>query len=290
MNQSFRLSINLLLCSLSFSGCVQMNAPVISLPAPTEKDFFQNLTTTPLSLSSQMQLGVVPHHEVAKAWISEFWATIATSKPQTIIIISPNHFDVDKEKIITAQNTWNTSVGRVETNNDVIDSLKKLPFLIIDSTAVSQDHGITTHIPYIAHFMPGTKIIALLVSNYIGMEEINTLATTLAKDLDSKNDVVVASIDFSHYLSKGESEKKDEITKQLIETNDANHIINLNNDYLDARSGMILVQQLAYQLGCKQPTFFHHGNSADFINASSGSTTSYFIFGYTKDNCMLGKQ
>ncbi len=290
MNLSIHQTINLLLCSLFLSGCEQAVTQTVVLSAPAKKDFYHNLITTPLSSNPQILLGVLPHHEVAKAWISEFWATIAINPPRTLIIISPNHFDIKKEKIITSQNRWKTEVGDVFSNQDLIKKMTQLPFITIDNQAVLADHGVAIHIPYIAHFLPKTKIVPLLVSNYVDQDEMNTLIAVLMQNLDPQTDMVIASIDFSHYLSKTESEKKDEITKHFIETNDTNHIINLNNDYLDARSGMVLIQQLAKQLQCKEPTFFHHGNSADFLHGPTNSTTSYFVIGYTANNCQKYKQ
>lgn len=281
--------INLLLCSLFFSGCGHASKATLSLSNPTKKDFYQHLTTAPLLTTSQIRLGIIPHHEVAKTWISEFWATVGAARPHCVIMISPNHFDVDKEKVIIAQNSWETSVGTIESNVNIVNSLKKLPFVVANPEAVSKDHGITTHIPYIAHFLPNTKIVTMLVSNYVNEKEITMMVDTLKQKLDPTTDIVVASIDFSHYLSKEDSEKKDEVTRALIEKGESDRIINLNNDYLDARSGMVLVQQLAVQFGCSKPTFFHHGNSADFLNGPTENTTSYFVIGYTADNCQQSR-
>jgi len=79
--------------------------------------------------------GVVPHHLLAKDIIEDFFSYISSQgKPETIVILSPDHFHSgtlnDDNAFITLD--WKSGSGKKEFENIKIDSLlgKKLADLL----------------------------------------------------------------------------------------------------------------------------------------------------------------
>lgn len=241
-------------------------------PKNFDKEFYYQLVEEPLNLNgNSLLMGIVPHHLVAKPWISEFWATIGNSKPKRIFLLSPNHFDSNTHKITT------TSVA--------LHLFKDVEFVKANDTVISNDHGITTHLPFVEYFTKSSQLVPLVVSNTTTKEELEIVAHHLIKEVNPSNDVIVASIDFSHYLNKNVADQKDQETLNYLNEMNTNAIIRLTNDHVDARSGLVLFLRAAQLLNCQKPTIFHHGNSADFVPKTSTSSTSYFVAGITASQC-----
>ena len=111
--------------------------------------------------------GVVPHHLLAKDVIEDFFSYISSQgKPETIVILSPDHFQSeilnDNNAFITLD--WKSGLGKKEFENIKIDSLlgKKLADenkIALNSSAIVYDHGITNLIPFIIKYFPETNIL-----------------------------------------------------------------------------------------------------------------------------------
>src|SRR5437868_1867848 len=77
--------------------------------------------TTPESISTL----ILPHHDLVKPQREQFLAQVApkVSPPTTIILISPNHYQVGRGKIQTSDQTWQLSDRSIDPNLAVIDQL-----------------------------------------------------------------------------------------------------------------------------------------------------------------------
>jgi hypothetical protein len=269
---------------LSLSGCTKIENS-IRLDTLKPQQFFENLTTEPITLSSTIKFGIVPHHEIAKSWISEFWATVALSRPETIILLSPNHPESGSSPIVTSNTSWLSAMGNLKSDTAIINRLKSETTL--DVNIVKSEHGITTHIPYITYFIPTAKIVPLLVSSHISESELELFTSTLHKiTIENKKILVIGSLDFSHYLDSNTATVKDTQTIELIQLSQIKNILRLGNDNVDSSEILAVIVRLAQLSRCHTPDIFHQGNSADFTDKKS-NTTSYLIIGYQTDKCSI---
>jgi hypothetical protein len=113
-----------------------------------------------------------------------------------------------------------------------------------------------------------------LFSSYANIDNVISVVNWMDDNI-SDNSLIIVSIDFSHYLTKAEAEKKDEITKSLILENNIQKIMTLNNDYLDSPASLATILKYA-ELKDLQTEFVYHGNSNDFMREKGRETTSYF--------------
>jgi AmmeMemoRadiSam system protein B len=108
---------------------------------------------------------------MAKEIITDFFQYISSQeKVETIILLSPDHFHSgtlnDHNAFITLD--WESGSEKKEFDNIKIDSLlgKKLAGenkIVLNSSAIVYDHGITNLIPYIKKYFPKTRFLPILI-------------------------------------------------------------------------------------------------------------------------------
>jgi MEMO1 family protein len=122
---------------------------------------------------------IVPHHLLAEEIVENFFSYISSQgKPETIVILSPDHF---QSGILTESNSFITIA--LNSNEKEFNNLK----------------GVTVLLPYIKKYFPETNILPILIPADITKEKIEQLVKTIDENT-LLNAIVVGSVDFSHYL------------------------------------------------------------------------------------------
>lgn len=221
--------------------------------------------------------GVVPHHLMASDFLAEFFAQLSkrSSVPKTIVILAPNHFEVGEENIQTADFLWQTAAGVVETDLSILERAKRGGAIIRKQT-FQQEHGIYNILPYVAHFLPGTKVVPILFRHGTTAPEIDRLVESIQESVQSDGAFIISSVDFSHYLSKPESERMDTETIEAMRKYDMSRIASFGSDHLDSPPAIMTLLRIGQKNNVTDVKILRHGNSADTIRSRSDSTTSHF--------------
>lgn len=232
--------------------------------------------------------GVVPHHLLAKDIIEDFFSYISSQgKPETIVILSPDHFQSeilnDNNAFITLD--WKSGSGKKEFENIKIDSLlgKKLSDenkIALNSSAIVYDHGITNLIPYIKKYFPETNILPILIPADITKEQVEQLVKIIDENT-LLNTIIVASVDFSHYLPSRAADFHDKKSIRVLLNFEEDNFDNIEVDCWQALYAARLFAKLRQK---EVPRIIAHKNSVDFSKLYSEITTSYFsvVFGEKK--------
>jgi poly-gamma-glutamate synthesis protein (capsule biosynthesis protein) len=230
--------------------------------------------------------GVVPHHLLAKDIIEDFFSYISSrGKPKTIVVLSPDHF---QSGILMESNSFITITledDKKEFNNLKIDTLlwRKLckeNKIALNNSAVIADHGVTVLLPYIKKYFPETNILPILIPADITKEQVEQLVKIIDENtlLDT---IVVASVDFSHYLPSQAAEFHDVKSIRVLLNFEEENFKNIEVDCWQALYAARLFAKLQQK---EAPHIIAHKNSADFLNLELEETTSYFsvVFGEKK--------
>ena len=224
--------------------------------------------------------GVVPHHLLATEIIDDFFSYISShGKPETIVILSPDHF---QSGILNDDNTfitldWKSGSGKKEFENIKIDSLlgKKLADdnkIALNSSAIVYDHGITNLIPYIKKYFPESKFLPILIPIDIAKEQIEHLVKTINIESPAQT-IIIASVDFSHYLPPHAAGFHDEKSIRVLLNFEEDNYDNIEVDCWQALYAARLFAKLRQK---EVPHIIAHKNSVDFSKLYSEITTSYF--------------
>lgn len=218
--------------------------------------------------------GIVPHHLLPSFIIADFFSRITIQKPSTIIVIGPNHYEAGEHQVLSSDFDWQTPFGVVSPHYGIIEELKERKLLDIDNKVATNEHSVAGMMPYIKYYLPDAIVVPLMIKRSLSMEEINTLATELSK-YSEKGAVVVASVDFSHYLNANEAEQKDSVTLQAMRDFDYRRLLTLSNDYLDSPPSIAVLLSTMQKRGISTSELAHHTNSGILQHDPFQETTSY---------------
>lgn len=229
--------------------------------------------------------GVVPHHLLAKEIIEDFFEFIAGQEehPETIILLSPDHFNCSSTKkgnsFISVD--WIESATELEGLSTDIDLLKRLTIdnnIISDRSAVLAEFGITNLLLFIKKYLPQTKIVPILIPESITQEEVIKFVQTI-NQLSNEQAIIIASVDFSHYLSAGAAVFHDTKSIRVLLNFEESEFENIE---VDSWQSLYAVRLFAKIRGSEKPVIIAHKNSVDFLPCDFNSTTSYFSVVFQK--------
>lgn len=182
------------------------------------------------TLSPQIQGLILPHHDLARELIITAASQVKSqASPETIVVLSPNHFVPEGPYALTA-----TSLLDFPLNESVIENLVKSGSLMVDEAALSLEHGLLIPISYLSQAFPQARFVPVMISplNY-SLQKIHSLATALTQT-SPQNTLFVLSTDFSHDTQLQVALTNNQTTINLLETFNVPTILTLTDTHLDA--------------------------------------------------------
>ena len=223
--------------------------------------------------------GIIPHHLFPGFIIADFFARLTQQNPETIILIGPNHYEKGNFKALSSLYSWDTPLGVVEPEKSIIDQLLKDALIRIDENVLSNEHSVAGIMPFVKYYLPDSRVVPIILSGYMTQENTRTLSEVL-KSYVNERTVIIAPVDFSHYLTNSEAQQKDEVTLEAMKNFDYRTLFSLNNDYLDSPASIATVLMVMENLGRTEMDILHHTNSGELQKNDSIGTTSYFSISY----------
>ena len=132
-----------------------------------------------------------------------FYRLARDGKPDTIIILGPNHRGYGEEISIISSGKWSTPLGELEINEDLAKNILNHSKIIKEENKAHQyDHSIEVLIPFIQYiFVNNINIVPISMAR----QDIETnirVAGAISSSVKDKDIVIIASSDFTHYKSK----------------------------------------------------------------------------------------
>ncbi|MBU1035413.1 MAG: AmmeMemoRadiSam system protein B [bacterium] len=143
-----------------------------------------------------------------------FYKIALDGKPDTIIILGPNHRGFGADVSIMAEGKWKTPLGELEIDKTLAEKiLKNSKIIKMDRKAHQFEHSIEVQLPFIQYiFGTNIKIIPICMTR----QDIDTdieIAQSICSSVVDKNILIIASSDFTHYEPQKYAENVD---KQAI--------------------------------------------------------------------------
>lgn len=248
--------------------------------ASAEKADAQFSVQTNQNISGSIIGGIVPHHLLACDMIAEFFKKVSEAKPDTVVILAPNHNRSGGSAVSTGLWSWQTAFGKVDADTSFANYLVKNMGAGTNIDLLEEDHSVSALIPYIRYYMPDAKVVPVLLYGNYGMDKSMRLGKNICEQLNGKKSLVLASVDFSHYLPPEKAEAMDNITFEAIKKMDFDSISLMGNDNLDSPPALMTFLACMKNSGAKAPELVSHGNSSKISGKWSSSTTSYFTIVY----------
>ncbi len=128
-------------------------------------------------------------------------------------MIGPDHFSKNQSKITYSLEDWTT-------NTKSLKNFLKIPEYFNDTfiegaKTVKNDHSINSQISDVNNNFPKAEIVTLVIGSRVPFVELNSLNKYL-KEICTDNCLIIASVDFSHFVNLAEMIKQDKRTIELL--------------------------------------------------------------------------
>ncbi|MFH1182957.1 MAG: AmmeMemoRadiSam system protein B [Candidatus Moraniibacteriota bacterium] len=217
---------------------------------------------------------------------------------KTVLLLGSSHNYPVSGIITDGSDSWETPLGKVELDQDLISKLR----LPIDPEPFISEHSLEVQLPFLQKVLPaGFKIVPILVGDidHIGTEHALFLyfASNIAKYIN-ENTLVIISSDMSHYPSYDDAKKSDQKVINSILTGDINKfeatIAGLEKDnipnaatFMCAHPAVELGMTIAKQIKANNIQLLKYANSGDATGDKSrvvGYASIGFFFSISNDN------
>jgi len=221
---------------------------------------------------------IINHHLLASHFITRALCRVATSEPITIFLVGPNHFFRGPGKIAVANYNWQTPNGILPADQSAINKILASQAVSLDNGPFPEEHSMGNLVGFIKYYFPQAKIVPIIIKDVLKEAEINELTDILNQNSE-KNSLIIASLDFSHYLPSAQAEKADEKTLPIIRELDYEAVKNLNEnnqpDHVDSKPTLQVFLKLMVLKKAVNFSMIDHNNSGRLLNNFTDPTTSY---------------
>ena len=176
-------------------------------------NFNTNLPFTPKAI-------IAPH---AGFIYSGFTANVAYSllkslKPKRVLVIGPSHKHRFENLSISLFDKYETPCGNINIDLKYAIALKNKYDFVNFNAKVHNEHSTETQAPFIKDIFPNSKIVEIVYGN-INYEKLSLIINDA---ILSKDTFVVISTDLSHFYSKKDALKLDNLCLEAIDKLDLN--------------------------------------------------------------------
>ena len=143
------------------------------------------------------------------------YKAISSKNPELVIILGPNHFGVGKDVATMVDTQWETPLGLVDVDSEAAREISRISeYIEIDEFSHSRDHSLEVQIPMLQSILSQKfKILPIILLDQ-SLEMAKDVGNAVAQIAKSRNTIIIASSDFTHYEENSFAHSQD---KALIE-------------------------------------------------------------------------
>ena len=215
---------------------------------------------------------------------SAFYELAQDGKPDTVVLMGPNHTGYGSALSMMRQGTWETPLGNVEIDTTLADQIKGETSVVdVDEVAHRYEHSIEVQLPFL-QFLYGSKFkivpICFLMQDYDSAVEVGR---ALTEALDATNTVVIASSDMTHYEPAKKAAEKDHAALKAVTDLDAKRFYEIVEAQNITACGYAPITALiTYANGViAKAQLLNYHNSGD-ITGDHSSVVGYAAVSFTK--------
>ncbi len=226
---------------------------------------------------------VAPHagHQYSGPVAAHAFAAVRGLQPDTVVIVSPMHFDYDAPLITTAHQAYGTPLGVVEVDRQILDALDELLTNAMGKGLYpvrrDPEHSLEIELPFLQRTLQTPFRLLPLMVRTQSYKLARTLGTLLAQVLEGQNALLVASTDLSHFYPQNVAAELDHEMLRQIEAFDPEGVMRVEEEgkgYACGRAAVAAVLTAASKLGADQVQVVNYATSGD-INGDFTRVVGY---------------
>jgi MEMO1 family protein len=190
-------------------------------------------------------------------------AVAAERPPRTVLILGVDHHGAGVPAAVSDLD-WMTPLGPVEVDHDLVRALARGP-IEIDEASHAPEHSLEVQVPFLQYVLPKPRFAGLMV-RYGPLSFLREVADVVRLAIAERDVLLVASTDFSHYVTPEEAKKLDHLAIQAILQRDADALYRTVAEHDISMCGIapttVLLAALAEEaLTCRLLRWGHSGES-----------------------------
>lgn len=165
--------------------------------------------------------GVAPHagFMFSGGVASHLYAEIASDGvPKTFLILGPNHTGRGSSIALSTED-FETPLGVAKVDQELAESLRT-DLVDVDNHAHHSEHSIEVQLPFIQYLSQDFTFVPICMA-FQDYDAAVSVGETIRDAIKDRDAVVIASTDFSHYVSAATAKAKDAMALKAIEEMDA---------------------------------------------------------------------
>jgi len=222
--------------------------------------------------------GIIPHHLIVGDKIAAFFLGLEKEDYDTVILLSPNHFNLTSKRIMISGVDWQTPYGRLETDEPLARSIaSSTGFLYLEDGGLAREHGVNYETPFIKRSFPDAKLVAVIIKKEAKKDDLDRLALAIGHASSGKRVLVLASIDFSHDLTADQADAEDKVSNEVIGGLSLERYEEIR---ADCPAAVYAAMKYASLSGAQEPRLLWNTNSSRLIDRpqEAGVSHNFYYF------------
>ncbi len=195
---------------------------------------------------------------------------------RTVIVIGPNHYGIGGNMTTLSDCSWETPLGSVPIGADNASYLAERCGVIADYESHKKEHSIEVLVPMLQYRHSGFELVPVLMADQ-SMEAACSLGRAVAGLAESKDAMILASSDLTHYESDENARRKDGILLECILKMDVKGMYDALERLCISACGygpMAAAIAAARLRGAKKGSLLRYGTSGD-VTSDKSSVVGY---------------
>lgn len=188
-------------------------------------------------------------------------------RPDSFVIIGPNHTGAGSGVSIMTSGKWSTPLGEIKIDEELAEAINRASDIIdADEVAHAHEHSLEVQLPFLQHLFGGgfgiAPICMMLQDERTSMEVGDAIAEASAK----KNIVIIASTDFTHYEPQRSAAEKDKkVIDEILELDQSSVVRTVEREGITmcGYGPVSAMLQAAKKLGAKKAKLLKYATSGD---------------------------
>jgi AmmeMemoRadiSam system protein B len=206
-------------------------------------------------------------------------------KPDTVVILGPNHTGYGSALALMNDGVWRTPLGDVEVDGATADQIVRETRLVdVDDVAHRFEHSIEVQLPFLQYLYGSEFKFVPICFQMQDLSSAVEVGKALVEVLASKNAVVIASSDMTHYEPQGNAAAKDLAALKAVEAMDEKRfysVIETQNVTACGYGPIATVIAYSKGLGAKEAKLLCYKSSGD-ITGDYASVVGYAAVSFRK--------
>ncbi len=205
------------------------------------------------------------------------YATLAGRRYDSIVIVGPSHYVPFDGIAIFPRGAFDTPLGVLPIAEAHASALQQASACIREVPgAHTREHSLEMQLPFLAHLLPGTPIVPLVMGQQT-RETIADLSSALAATLAGRNVLLVASSDLSHYHDAKTAARLDGKVIDFVERFDPEGLLDALERFPEHACGggpVVSVMLAARQMGASDARVLRYADSGD-VSGDKSAVVGY---------------